>query len=221
MPRKNQAVVGEAVTYKIPAPAGEVQLETFIPWTLVKRGVKREVITPLDAPQAFREEAAAERQCPEGVRGLRARPSARARALLANTSGFREGENAGRHRPVGSDEHRAGTRDPAADPLGPGYHRGDRRCPGTTLADVGIPVAKEHSAGLGRAAGACREPVVSISLVVSWCAICAPALNARGHTSTRETQGGLQMNGCHCAPAPCQGPARCGLAYRGSGGAGG
>jgi hypothetical protein len=62
MPRKNQAIVDEAVTYQIPAPTGEVQLETFIPWTLVKRGVKREVITPLDAPEAFREEAAAERQ---------------------------------------------------------------------------------------------------------------------------------------------------------------
>jgi hypothetical protein len=29
---------------------------------LTKRGVKREVITPLDAPEAFREEAAAERK---------------------------------------------------------------------------------------------------------------------------------------------------------------
>jgi hypothetical protein len=62
MPKKDQAVTGEAVTYQIPDPAGGVQLETFIPWTLVKRGVKREVITPLDAPEAFREEATAERQ---------------------------------------------------------------------------------------------------------------------------------------------------------------
>ena len=36
-------------------------METFIPWTLVKRGVRREIITPLDAPQAFTVEAAAER----------------------------------------------------------------------------------------------------------------------------------------------------------------
>jgi hypothetical protein len=62
MPKKDQAVTGEAFTYQIAAPAGEVQLETFIPWTLVKRGVKREVITPLDAPGVFRKEAAAERQ---------------------------------------------------------------------------------------------------------------------------------------------------------------
>ena len=62
MPKKHQAVVGEAVTYQIPAPAGGVQLETFIPWTLVKRGVKRETITPLDAPEAFQEEAATERK---------------------------------------------------------------------------------------------------------------------------------------------------------------
>lgn len=62
MPKKDKAVTREAVTYRIPDPAGGVQIETFIPWTLVKRGVKREVITPLDAPEAFREEAAAERQ---------------------------------------------------------------------------------------------------------------------------------------------------------------
>ena len=41
--------------------AGGVQMETFIPWTLVKRGIRREIITPLDAPQAFTVEAAAER----------------------------------------------------------------------------------------------------------------------------------------------------------------
>ncbi len=41
--------------------AGGVQMETFIPWTLVKRGVRREIITPLDAPQAFTVEAVAER----------------------------------------------------------------------------------------------------------------------------------------------------------------
>ena len=35
--------------------------KTFIPWTLVKRGIRREIITPLDAPQAFTVEAAAER----------------------------------------------------------------------------------------------------------------------------------------------------------------
>lgn len=37
-----------------------MQLETFIPWTLVKRRVRREIITPLDAPVEFREEAAVE-----------------------------------------------------------------------------------------------------------------------------------------------------------------
>jgi hypothetical protein len=29
------------VTYEIPDPAGGVKLETFIPWTLVKRGAKK------------------------------------------------------------------------------------------------------------------------------------------------------------------------------------
>ena len=54
-------LTGKPVTYQIPSPAGGVQMETFIPWTLVKRGVRREIITPLDAPQAFTVEAAAER----------------------------------------------------------------------------------------------------------------------------------------------------------------
>ena len=54
-------LTGKPVTYPIPSPAGGVQVETFIPWTLVKRGIRREIITPLDAPQAFTVEAAAER----------------------------------------------------------------------------------------------------------------------------------------------------------------
>lgn len=55
-------LTGNPVTYPIPSPAGGVQMETFIPWTLVKRGVRRQVITPLDAPQAFEMEAANERK---------------------------------------------------------------------------------------------------------------------------------------------------------------
>ena len=50
-------LTGKPVTYPIPSPAGGVQMETFIPWTLVKRGIRREIITPLDAPQAFTVEA--------------------------------------------------------------------------------------------------------------------------------------------------------------------
>ena len=46
----------------MPTPAGEVKLETFIPWTLVKRGTKKEVITPIEAPEAFRVEAVQERR---------------------------------------------------------------------------------------------------------------------------------------------------------------
>ena len=37
-------------------------MEAFIPWTLVKRGVRREVITPIDAPQEFAVEAALEKR---------------------------------------------------------------------------------------------------------------------------------------------------------------
>lgn len=52
---KNQGEqTGRSKTRRLLVPAGSVRMETFIPWTLVKRGPKREVITPLDAPQAFR-----------------------------------------------------------------------------------------------------------------------------------------------------------------------
>lgn len=44
---------GDPVTHQLPNPAGGVRLETFVPWTLVKRGFKKQVITPLDAPQEF------------------------------------------------------------------------------------------------------------------------------------------------------------------------
>lgn len=54
-------LTGTPITYQIPAPAGGVQMETFIPWTLVKRGVRRQVITPIDAPEQFQQEAVAER----------------------------------------------------------------------------------------------------------------------------------------------------------------
>ena len=64
--------MGEPATYAIPSPAGGVQMETFIPWTLVKRGVKKEVITPIGAPEQFHEEATRERQIQksEQERGL-------------------------------------------------------------------------------------------------------------------------------------------------------
>jgi hypothetical protein len=55
-------LTGTAVTYQAPSPAGGVQMETFIPWTLVKRGVRRQVITPIDAPQEFAVEAALEKR---------------------------------------------------------------------------------------------------------------------------------------------------------------
>ncbi|CAK0762852.1 hypothetical protein CCP4SC76_3810006 [Gammaproteobacteria bacterium] len=62
MPKKNRFVLGEPVTTALPSPAGGVKLQTFVPWRLIKRGVKKEIITPLDAPGEFRVEAAEERQ---------------------------------------------------------------------------------------------------------------------------------------------------------------
>lgn len=59
---------GDPVTYQLPNPAGGVQLETFVPWTLVKRGLKKQVITPLDAPQEFLDEAKQERAAQAAAR---------------------------------------------------------------------------------------------------------------------------------------------------------
>ncbi len=53
--------IGRPVTHELPTPAGGVRLETFVPWTLVRRGLKKRVITPLDAPQEFLSEANRER----------------------------------------------------------------------------------------------------------------------------------------------------------------
>ena len=52
---------GRPITHELPTPAGGVRLETFVPWTLVKRGLKKQVITPLDAPQEFLDESRRER----------------------------------------------------------------------------------------------------------------------------------------------------------------
>jgi hypothetical protein len=71
-------LTGTPVTYQIPAPAGGVQMETFIPWTLVKRGVRRQVITPIDAPEHFEKEAVVERSARKKVKDS---PSIRALGL--------------------------------------------------------------------------------------------------------------------------------------------
>ncbi|AOX99842.1 hypothetical protein [Jeongeupia sp. USM3] len=66
MSKKHRGQVkGDPVTYQTPLPAGGVQMETFLPWTLVRRGLKKQVITPLDAPQEFLDEALREQQVRE------------------------------------------------------------------------------------------------------------------------------------------------------------
>lgn len=63
MAKKDKGTLtGDPITYQIHSPAGDIQMETFIPWKLVKRGVKRQVFTPLDAPQEFQIEAGVERR---------------------------------------------------------------------------------------------------------------------------------------------------------------
>jgi len=61
--KKDRGVLtGEPVTHQTPSPTGDIRLETFIPWKLVKCGVRRQVITPIDAPQEFVVEAALEKR---------------------------------------------------------------------------------------------------------------------------------------------------------------
>jgi hypothetical protein len=57
MASKGRVIYGKAVHQKHITPAGGVDMVTFIPWALIKRGVKREIITPLSSPQSFGEEA--------------------------------------------------------------------------------------------------------------------------------------------------------------------
>ena len=61
-------MTSEPVTYQIPAPAGGLQMEMFIPWTLVKRGFRRQVITPIDAPEHFQREAVVKRSARKEVK---------------------------------------------------------------------------------------------------------------------------------------------------------
>ncbi|NJZ70890.1 bacteriophage-like protein [Ralstonia solanacearum] len=49
--------LGDPVTLPLPAPTGGVQLETFVPWTLVKRGSTKQIVTSLNASLKFIEEA--------------------------------------------------------------------------------------------------------------------------------------------------------------------
>ncbi|MHA6911101.1 hypothetical protein ACQUJS_22265 [Ralstonia pseudosolanacearum] len=60
--------LGASITRRLPAPAGGVHLETFVPWTLVKRGSKKQVITPQDAPKEFVMEAQREKRSRNAVR---------------------------------------------------------------------------------------------------------------------------------------------------------
>ena len=60
---------GRPITHELPTPAGCVRLETFVPWTLVRRGLKKRVITPLDAPQEFLAEAKQERVAQAAAQG--------------------------------------------------------------------------------------------------------------------------------------------------------
>ena len=58
MTRRNRCLVqADTVTREIPTPAGGVVIETFVPWKMVRRGVRKRIITPLEEPDAFVGEA--------------------------------------------------------------------------------------------------------------------------------------------------------------------
>lgn len=54
-----------AVKYQTPLPAGGVQMGAFLPWTLARRSLQKQVITPLGTPQEFLDDACRERQVRE------------------------------------------------------------------------------------------------------------------------------------------------------------
>ncbi len=63
MPKKTLCKqIGDPTTNTFPMPTGGIRLETFMPWKLVKRTVKKQVITPLDSPPKFLSEVNYERE---------------------------------------------------------------------------------------------------------------------------------------------------------------
>ena len=61
--RQEGQLSGETLTTTLPLPSDGVQLVTFIPGRLVRRrGARKEVITSLDAAEAFVEEAKQEQK---------------------------------------------------------------------------------------------------------------------------------------------------------------
>jgi len=57
--RRNRCLVQNgAVTREIPAPAVGVASETFVPWRMVRRGVRKRIVKPLGEPEGFTEEVA-------------------------------------------------------------------------------------------------------------------------------------------------------------------
>lgn len=70
----------------LPASGSSVRIETLIPWSLVKRGVRRQVITPIETRAEFREEVQRDAQQPTLEKDSPP-PRTRARALLAAATG--------------------------------------------------------------------------------------------------------------------------------------
>lgn len=61
MTRRNRCLVqADTVTREIPAPAGGVVIETFVPWKMVRRGVRKRIVTPLGEPEEFDGDASAD-----------------------------------------------------------------------------------------------------------------------------------------------------------------
>lgn len=62
-PRSTEPIptTGRVLAFRSPSPASGVQMEVFAPWSLVERGPRMQIITPLDASQELLDEARGER----------------------------------------------------------------------------------------------------------------------------------------------------------------
>jgi hypothetical protein len=68
MTLRNRCLVqGQTVNREIPTPAGGVVIETFVPWMMVRRGVRKRIVTPLGEPEAFAGEAGSDARAEESA----------------------------------------------------------------------------------------------------------------------------------------------------------
>jgi len=60
--RKRGRTLGDTTISQLPNPAGGVRIQTFVPWTLIKRRYTKHIITPLGSPEELQAEGASGRE---------------------------------------------------------------------------------------------------------------------------------------------------------------